>query len=183
MQDDQTKPDANAVKDEDVSSDISGLSLGGSLPPADNSVVDPVLEAIEEKQTEQPADSAPTSPEDKPAAPAVEGEPPTPPSDAPAIDTVAAAPAPHGDTSSLDPIKKEALQKLEPLVNELDLHPEEKYRALMMIIQATDNKELVNEAYHAADKIEDNKTRAQALLSIVNEIEYFKNKEIASSNQ
>lgn len=182
MQDDQTKPADNMVKDEDVSSDISGLSLG-SPPPADNSVTDPVLEAIEQKQSEPAADVAPTDSEEKPSVPVVEGEPPAPPNDAQAIDTAVPAPAPQGDASSLDPIKKEALQKLEPLVNELDLHPEEKYRALMMIIQATDNKELVNEAYQAADKIEDNKTRAQALLSIVNEIEYFKNKEIASSNQ
>lgn len=129
----------------------------------------------------QPSDPAPQAAEENAAAPpAVEGEPPTLPGDSqPETPTSPTTGSPQSD-DSLDPIKKEALKKLEPLVNELDLHPEEKYRALMMIIQATDNKDLVNEAYQAADKIEDNKTRAQALLSIVNEIEYFKNKEIAS---
>lgn len=169
MQDDQTKSAGGAVKDEDVSSDsVPGLSLGG-FPP----------------QPESPIPDLPQAAASTSDAPPVEGEPPAPPSDVPAptAATETSAPASQPDASSLDPIKKEALQKLEPLVNELDLHPEEKYRALMMIIQATDNKDLVNEAYQAADKIEDNKTRAQALLSIVNEIEYFKNKEIASSTQ
>ncbi len=178
MQDDQAKSVDGVIKnDEDSGGD---LTLSGK-PPAgsDTSIPDPALEAIEEKQKEQPADTSQTAEE---TAPSVESETAAPAGDSitePAVST--GAPSTATD-DVLDPIKKEALQKLEPLVNELDLHPEEKYRALMMIIQATDNKDLVNEAYQAADKIEDNKTRAQALLSIVNEIEYFKNKEIASSD-
>ncbi len=179
MQDDQAKSADGVIKnDEDSAGNTGDLTLSGkSSSSSDSSIPDPALEALEEKQKEQPAD--------KPAeetAPSAESEPPAPSSDSlpePAVST--GAPSTSTD-DVLDPIKKEALQKLEPLVSELDLHPEEKYRALMMIIQATDNKDLVNEAYQAADKIEDNKTRAQALLSIVNEIEYFKNKEIASSD-
>lgn len=154
MQDDQDKP-------------VDELTLAGNPSTSASS---------------QPSDPAPQAAEEVAAAPpTVEGEPPALPGDSqPEAPASSATGSPESD-DSLDPIKKEALKKLEPLVNELDLHPEEKYRALMMIIQATDNKDLVNEAYQAADKIEDNKTRAQALLSIVNEIEYFKNKEIASS--
>lgn len=177
MQDDKVKSVDDIVKTEENSGgDTAGLSLAGNPVKSDVSIPDPALEALE-KETSSTKETAS-------ASPAPEGEPPVPPSGSPPE-----PPADSGtnvsqtDTSSLDPIKKEALQKLEPLVNELDLHPEEKYRALMMIIQATDNKDLVNDAFQAADKIEDSKTRAQALLSIVNEIEYFKNKDIASSNQ
>lgn len=70
-------------------------------------------------------------------------------------------------------IKQEALEALSPLVGQLDLNPEDKFRTLMMLIQASDNRDLVPEAYTAAKQIGDEKTRAQALLDIVNEINYF----------
>ncbi len=70
-------------------------------------------------------------------------------------------------------IKQEALGKLSPLIGHLDQAPEEKFRTLMMMIQASDDQALVREAYEAALTIEDEKTRAQALLDIVNEINYF----------
>jgi hypothetical protein len=41
------------------------------------------------------------------------------------------------------------------------------------MIQASDNQALVKDAYDAAQKITDEKTKAQALLDIVNEINYF----------
>jgi len=44
---------------------------------------------------------------------------------------------------------------------------------LMMMIQASDNQELVKAAYDAAHSIPDEKVKAQALLDIVNEINYF----------
>jgi hypothetical protein len=171
MQDDQDK-----ATDELTLAGNPSLSSSPQISDPGQSgttIPDPALEALNLQQSEQPPE---TTSDTETAAPLP----------APASESVVEPPATTGAASSvadssLDPIKKEALKKLEPLVNELDLHPEEKYRALMMIIQATDNKDLVNEAFQAADKIEDNKTRAQALLSIVNEIEYFKNKEIASS--
>ncbi len=70
-------------------------------------------------------------------------------------------------------LKQQALQSLAPLVDQLDQSPEEKFKTTMMLIQASDNAELVHEAYDAANKIEDEKARAQALLDVVNEINYF----------
>lgn len=70
-------------------------------------------------------------------------------------------------------IKKEALQKLAPLVDKLDQTPEEKFKTLMMLIQASDNPQFVKVAFETADKIPDENTRAQALLDVVNEINYF----------
>jgi hypothetical protein len=70
-------------------------------------------------------------------------------------------------------IKQHALGELAPLIDQLDLPPEEKFHAIMMVIQATDDQTLIKAAYAAAHSIEDEKIRGQALLSIVNEINYF----------
>lgn len=81
------------------------------------------------------------------------------------------------DTSSssheLIDIKQRALGELSPLLDQLDQAPEEKFRTLMMMIQASDDQKLVKAAYEAAHSIDDEKARAQALLDIVNEINYF----------
>lgn len=86
------------------------------------------------------------------------------------------AAAPLGDIAGADDllqIKQQALQQLSPLVGHLEQSPEEKFRTTMMMIQASDNQDLIKEAYAAAQQIQDEKTRAQALLDIVNEINYF----------
>ena len=70
-------------------------------------------------------------------------------------------------------IKQEALEKLSPLIGQLDQSPEEKFHTTMMMIQASDNQDLVKDAYEAAQKITDEKEKAQALLDVVNEINYF----------
>lgn len=70
-------------------------------------------------------------------------------------------------------IKQSALEQLTPLVDQLDQTPEEKFRTTMMMIQAADNKALIKTAYEAAQKIVDEKAKAQALLDVVNEINYF----------
>jgi hypothetical protein len=70
-------------------------------------------------------------------------------------------------------IKQQALTSLAPLVDHLEQTPEEKFKTTMMLIQASDNAELIPEAYDAANKISDGKVRAQALLDVVNEINYF----------
>jgi hypothetical protein len=82
---------------------------------------------------------------------------------------------PAVDEDLLD-IKRQALQQLTPLVGQLDQTPEEKFRTTMMMIQAADNQSLIETAYKAAQAITDEKTKAQALLDIVNEINYFTHK-------
>jgi hypothetical protein len=70
-------------------------------------------------------------------------------------------------------LKQKALQDLTPLVSKLDQTPDEKFRTTMMMIQASDNKALLPDAYTAAQAIPDEKMRAQALLDVINEINYF----------
>jgi hypothetical protein len=78
-----------------------------------------------------------------------------------------------GNGDDLVNLKQQALQQLSPLVGHLDQTPEEKFRTTMMLIQASDNKDLIKEAYEAAQAITDDKARAQALLDVINEINYF----------
>jgi hypothetical protein len=76
-------------------------------------------------------------------------------------------------TNDLIDIKSQALKQLSPLVNHLQQTPEEKFRTTMMMIQASDNQDLIKDAYEAAQQITDDKSKAQALLDVVNEINYF----------
>lgn len=102
----------------------------------------------------------------EPSAPAATPEP-----TASVAASTPSAPAPN--TDALLDIKQQALQQLTPLIGHLEQTPEEKFRTTMMMIQAADNHELLNAAYEAAQQITDEKVRAQALLDIVNEINYF----------
>lgn len=98
----------------------------------------------------------------------------------PAQDTVSAvnttdSAADNTAPTELEAIKRQAIEELSPLVDKLDQTPEERYKTLIMLIQSTDNEALIPEAYKNAHKIADDKTRAEALLNIVNEINYLTN--------
>ncbi len=86
--------------------------------------------------------------------------------------TITSAPAPV-DQAKLADMKQQALSHLEPLADHLDGSPEETFKTTMMMIQANDNHTLIEKALNAAKEIEDDKARAQAMLDIVNEINYF----------
>ena len=87
-----------------------------------------------------------------------------------ANDSTSSAPAASGDLLDL---KQQALGQLAPLVDHLEQTPEEKFRPTMMMIQSTDNETLLKDALEAAKSIPDDKARAQALLDVINEINYF----------
>jgi hypothetical protein len=82
-------------------------------------------------------------------------------------------PAPQKGSDDLQELKQQALQALSPIVDQLEQTPEEKFNTTMMMVQATDNKELLSKAYEAAQSIPDEKIKAQALLDVVNEINFF----------
>ncbi len=77
------------------------------------------------------------------------------------------------DIDKLASVKQQALNHLEPLVGKLNQTPEEEFRTTMMMIQANDNHTLIEKALHAAKNIKDDNERAQAMLDIVNEANYF----------
>ena len=80
---------------------------------------------------------------------------------------------PTNEANDLLDIKMQVLEELSPLVNQLDQSPDDKFHTIMMMIQASDDRSLVKSAYDVAKQITDEKERAQALLDIVNEINYF----------
>lgn len=121
-----------------------------------------------------PAQDATTAPatDDAPAEAAVVAPTVEPPAAVTTAATPVVTPSLDGDDDLLD-IKQQALQQLTPLVGHLDQSPEEKFRTTMMMIQASDNQALLKDAYTAAQAIPDEKVRAQALLDVINEINYF----------
>ena len=101
----------------------------------------------------------------KPAAP--EPVMPTP---------VISAPTPTATADpALDTIKQTALNQLRPLVDKLDVSPEEKFDTYLLLLRSTDDKTLIAPAHDAAVAIVDEARRAQALLDIIKEIDYFSN--------
>ena len=101
----------------------------------------------------------------KPAAP----EPITP-------TPVVSAPTPTATADpALDTIKQTALNELRPLVDKLDVSPEEKFDTYLLLLRSTDDKTLIAPAHDAAVAIVDEARRAQALLDIIKEIDYFSN--------
>lgn len=123
---------------------------------------------------------------DATAAPAVEEVPaPTedltssveePPVAAPSLDdptTSTSISAPAGVSGDLDSIKQQALTELQPLVDKLDVSPEEKFDTYLLLLRSTDDKALIAPAHEAAKGIADETRRAQALLDIIKEIDFL----------
>ena len=102
-----------------------------------------------------------------------DGTPASAPAPAPSVIAPSTDAPAAPNTDELLDIKRQALQQLSPLVGHLEQSPEEKFRTTMMMIQAADDDSLIKQAYEAAQAISDEKTRAQALLDVVNEINYF----------
>ena len=86
------------------------------------------------------------------------------------------APAPAATADpALDTIKQTALNELRPLVDKLDVSPEEKFDTYLLLLRSTDDKTLIAPAHDAAVAIVDEARRAQALLDIIKEIDYLSN--------
>jgi hypothetical protein len=83
------------------------------------------------------------------------------------------APAAQVTLNDLQTIKQQALQQLSPLIQHIDQTPDAKFRLTMAMIQANDDQSLITAAYELAQQITDDKMRAQALLDVVNEVNYF----------
>lgn len=165
-------------------------------PISDDQELAKVLAGINQQADEAaaaPAKEAETTPIETPApavdasAPMVDPVAPTPASD-PVVDMPAmpiaspvdsAAPiapalpsAPLG-TGDLDSIKQTALGELRPLVDKLDVSPEEKFDTYLLLLRSTDDKDLIAPAHEAARNIADEARRAKALLDIIKEIDYL----------
>lgn len=141
-----------------------------------------VLESMNQQTNAAPV----VPPADEPAAPAstdtglsfeetTTTTPAEPSTDAPLTAPTVPEPTVSAPSASpeLDSIKKSALEELRPLVDKLDLPADEKFDTLLLIIRSTDDKSLVTAAHEAARAITDETKRAQALLDVIKEIDYF----------
>lgn len=173
-----------------TATDMQGFTPPPAEPPATATDDGAAAEPVPNATLDVSADSALELP-DSPTLPGnlTVSEPvtdssaaPEPATTAPTADTDSDDSLSSSDTASVMPsevpgdllnIKQEALQELSPLVEHLEQTPEERFRTTMMMIQATDDSSKIKDAYDAAQKIEDKKVRAQALLDVVNEINYF----------
>jgi hypothetical protein len=115
----------------------------------------------------------PTNPFTQPATTSDFASPSSPAEDTSATSSAPVVSGDKGDGGDLLDLKQKALQELSPLVNHLEQNPEEKFKTTMMMIQASDDQSLLSAAYEAAQAIPDEKAKAQALLDVVNEINYF----------
>jgi len=123
---------------------------------------------------------------DKEAEEVVVPEPAAEPEPEPISAFVPPAPVVDPATTSevgLDQVKKDAIVELKPLVDKLDLPPEEKFDTYLLLIRSTDDKELIAPAHEAAKGIVDESRRAQALLDIIKEIDYLNSAQAAQSPQ
>lgn len=73
----------------------------------------------------------------------------------------------------LDIVKKSALEQLRPLIEKLDLEPADKFDKYLMMLRASDDPALIKPAFDATQGIVGEKEKAQALLDIINEINYI----------
>lgn len=75
--------------------------------------------------------------------------------------------------AGLDDIKRQAITELRPLIDKLNLPPEDKFDTLLLLIRTTDDSSLIARAHEAAKAINDESRRAQALLDVIKEIDFF----------
>lgn len=92
-----------------------------------------------------------------------------------AQDIVSPSSAPTSVDPALDSIKQSALAELRPLVDKLEVEPEEKFNTYLLLIRSTDDKSLIAPAHEAAKSIPDETKKAQALLDIIKEIDFLSN--------
>lgn len=180
----------NDVQDQNLVNDQVTQALNDSgatdAPAADTPAPD--APPAEDAAAEAPATSdAEATPLDTPTVSAPLIDPPvsedTPAEEEPAIPTItdtpgalSPAPAPaasNGADDDLMSVKQKALEQLSPLVDHLDLPADQKFDTYMEILRASDDKSLVQPAFDAAQKIESEDKRAQALLDVVNEVNYL----------
>jgi len=118
----------------------------------------------------QPADPILTDVLAQPAKPAkAKSEPVTPPN----VNSLGR----NVDNGALGDIRLQVISELRPLVNRLDfLAPADKFDTLLLLIRTIDDSSLIPMAHQTAMAIPDEVKRAQALLDILKEIDFFTQK-------
>ena len=142
-------------------------------PISDDQELAKVLAGVTQQAEEAPSGLQFEETQTTPMATPVAEEPVEPVIEEPVVAPVITALA----TNDLEEIKKDALSELRPLIDKLDVSPEETFDTLLLIIRSTDDQSLLAATHEAAKAIPDDSRRAQALLDIIKEIDFFSNKQ------
>lgn len=140
--------------------ELAKVLAGVSQEADDNAVMPSLTSTAVQPAVETPEEDSMLTADAPAVAPVIE---PTQPSLAP-------APSTGGE---LEGIKLEALNELRPLVDKLNVSPEEKFDTYLLLLRSTDDKALIAPAHDAAKNITDEARRAQALLDIIKEIDFL----------
>ncbi|MDO4271368.1 MAG: hypothetical protein Q4C83_00050 [Candidatus Saccharibacteria bacterium] len=144
-----------------------------------------MIASLQQQRADANADSqaavAPQPPMPQMAEPVIAAAAPTDmgmpsPMDSPIISKPTLTPEPiiTSESGNLEDIKRQALSELRPLVNKLDLEPQEKFNTIMLVVDNTRDSSLLAEAHKAAITIADDTARAQALLTVIKKIDEIK---------
>ena len=137
-------------------------------PISDDQELAKVLAGVTQQADEAAAEPIVTTPAPEPVTlpePTV--------SETPEVSSFSSSTAVPPQSGELDSIKLEALNELRPLVDKLNVSPEEKFDTYLLLLRSTDDKELIVPAHDAAKNIADEARRAQALLDIIKEIDFL----------
>lgn len=154
--------------------ELAKVLAGVGQTAGDGQAADPVEESIlPAPPTPMPTDPAPA--DSVVDATGVVAEPEVDPllSAAPVLEPAVASVSTDSGDVSLDNIKQQALGELRPLVDKLNVSPEEKFDTYLLLLRSTDDKALIAPAHEAAKSIADEAKRAQALLDIIKEIDFL----------
>lgn len=166
-QDDSTKPISD---DQELAKALAGVLPDEPEEPAN--VRNFSDNGLQFEETAAPvAAPAPVAPE-QPAIDLSALNTPAPAAEEPAADSASQA---SPVSSELSDVKAEALDELRPLIDKLNLPPEEKFDAYLLLIRNTDDASLIPAAHNSAQAIVDEARKAQALLDVIKEINYLSN--------
>lgn len=158
---------SNVTDDQELAKVLESMNQQTSgVPAVPTADPEATSEGLAFEETPAAAETSTPDPLPAPAAPEPVADPVTEPVATPA-DPV------HTGSPELDSLKKDALEELRPLVDKLDLPADEKFDTLLLLIRSTDDKTLLGAAHEAAKGIADETKRAQALLDVIKEIDYF----------
>ena len=178
----------NTSVDNDLQKAIDDITKSTSNDPL---FADPVAAPAPAPVGPFPSASAtPAMPPQPPMPPTTSAPMPTPdevtpaePISAPA-EEIKATPIEHEDMpevkassteGSLDinQVKEAALRELAPIADKLDIPAEQKFSIYKDVIDNYHDSSVIEPAYHAASNIENDQTRAEALLYIIDSIDHM----------
>ncbi len=167
-----TQTDVN----DDLAKALASVQAGPAASMDFEEVGEPALTGVPAAPVASSDDSATPAP----AVAEPEYDAPEPAPAAPKEDVATPVASSIAGDDMIEQIKISALQELRPLMQHIDLSPEERFEKYLMMLRASDDPSLIQPTYEAAQKISGEKLRAQALLDVINEINYLNSQQLVA---